>query len=461
MPTINQKTLAIAVALAFPLPAAAVCVNPGGTAGCFASIQEAIDSAAFGDTVTVAPGTYYQGNIRMNQQVNLAGAGRDITVIDASLDNGDGTRRNSRDQVIHYSNDFNPRVTSTISGVTIRGGYRGVYAGRFNTVTLQGVRLTGNGPGSGAGAFINAERLIIRDSLVDHNFALEGLGCDWYWAGGGGGGIGSGCGGGVVQVYNSTITANRAYQLGGGVLLGGWDDVFENSTLSDNTVDASGDPGLGTAGGILAGFGRLSHSTIAGNNANGRHGGGILIGPEMTMVATVLQGNSDGDCIGPGPTSLGYNIASDTTCALSHSTDLAASDAALGALADNGGGLPTQVPGALSVAIDRVPAADCTLAADQRGVARPQGAGCDSGAVEATALEQLAALADSVEDVGPGHSLAAKLDAALAAAAGGKSCASLDAFMNEARAQSGRKIAADQASALIRAARRIASGLGC
>jgi hypothetical protein len=68
----------------------------------------------------------------------------------------------------------------------------------------------------------------------------------------------------------------------------------------------------------------------------------------------------------------------------------------LGPLQDNGGPTETHalLPG--SPAIDAIPPAECTydddgdpgtppvpLATDQRGVARPQGAGCDIGAFEA------------------------------------------------------------------------------
>ena len=382
MPAINQTTKSLvtgAVIAALSPLAHASCVNVGGTGGCFASIQAAIDSAAFGETITLAAGLYYEGNIRMNQQVDRGGAGRDATIIDGSVDNGDGTRSNSRNQVIHYSNNFDPRVTSTISGVTIRGGYRGVYAGRFNTVTLQSVRLTGNGPGSGAGAFINAERLIVRDSLVDNNVATEGLSCDWYWDGGGAGGIGAGCGGGTVQIYNSTIKDNYAYGLGGGILLGGFDDVVENSTISGNQADEYGRADPSGLGAVLGGFGTVRFSTFA-NNA----GGGVYFSDQMHARGNLIQNNPgrDGNCWNAASLSEGYNVSSDASCTFGHPTDLASTDAMLQPLANNGGALQTHALVAHSPATDLVPAADCGLATDQRGVSRPQGANCDAGAFE-------------------------------------------------------------------------------
>jgi hypothetical protein len=39
--------------------------------------------------------------------------------------------------------------------------------------------------------------------------------------------------------------------------------------------------------------------------------------------------------------------------------------------------------GAGSVLVDAIPIAACLIPADARGVVRPQGAGCDVGAVEA------------------------------------------------------------------------------
>lgn len=48
----------------------------------FGSIQAAIDAASYGDTVIVAPGTYYEA-ITMKEGVDVIGSGRDQTTIDA------------------------------------------------------------------------------------------------------------------------------------------------------------------------------------------------------------------------------------------------------------------------------------------------------------------------------------------------------------------------------------------
>jgi hypothetical protein len=65
---------------------------------------------------------------------------------------------------------------------------------------------------------------------------------------------------------------------------------------------------------------------------------------------------------------------------------------------------------------------------------------------------------------GPENSLITKLEDALAAVASGDTataCSSLTAFINESRAQSGKKLTADQATQLITAAQEIKSHLGC
>lgn len=49
------------LALLATAQAATLCVNPGGTGGCFASIQAAVDTTAGGDTISIAAGTYVEG----------------------------------------------------------------------------------------------------------------------------------------------------------------------------------------------------------------------------------------------------------------------------------------------------------------------------------------------------------------------------------------------------------------
>jgi len=80
------------------------------------------------------------------------------------------------------------------------------------------------------------------------------------------------------------------------------------------------------------------------------------------------------------------------------------------------------------------------------------------------AQEQLADLAQAVLDVGPGTSLAAKVKQAqtyLAQHDVANACATLDTFIAQVRAQSGKSIPAATASALVADATRIKAVLGC
>ena len=82
--------------------------------------------------------------------------------------------------------------------------------------------------------------------------------------------------------------------------------------------------------------------------------------------------------------SIGYNIESPgNTCGFDpDGTTVDVPDPMLGPLQDNGGPTETHalLPG--SPALDQIPAVDCEVTEDQRGVARPQGPACDVGAFE-------------------------------------------------------------------------------
>jgi hypothetical protein len=91
----------------------------------------------------------------------------------------------------------------------------------------------------------------------------------------------------------------------------------------------------------------------------------------------------------PSTTSHGFNFSDDTSCGFTAATDKQnGADPKLGALANNGGGTSTRLPQPGSPLIDAIPTGSCQadgasgITTDQRGVTRPQGPGCDIGAVE-------------------------------------------------------------------------------
>jgi parallel beta-helix repeat protein len=62
-------------------PVAVECVNPGGTGGCFSTIQGAINAASPGDTVNVFPGTYDEDVTVNKSNLKLLGSGANVTNI--------------------------------------------------------------------------------------------------------------------------------------------------------------------------------------------------------------------------------------------------------------------------------------------------------------------------------------------------------------------------------------------
>jgi hypothetical protein len=142
-------------------------------------------------------------------------------------------------------------------------------------------------------------------------------------------------------------------------------------TVSDNAV------GLGGTGGAPPGGG------APGANGQAGGGGGIAdlaagcSGACIRLANSIVAVNGGGNCSGSITDGLRDLVFGDSTCPGANA------DPKLRPLQNNGGPTPTMALPADSAAIDGVPAAgaDCP-ASDQRGVARPQGAGCDIGAYE-------------------------------------------------------------------------------
>ncbi len=244
-------------------------------------------------------------------------------------------------------------------------------------------------------------------------------GADW---GGVGGGILSG---GTLRLLRTTISANSARSFGGGLAAAYPGSIsLLQSTVSGNWVDSCGCDRYecyGGGGGIalpVPASLALHYSTVGDNPC--LDWGGLYPAPEPIFIGIGGAITSEGSVIAGGcfapegdrwtSTSLGHNLDSWGSCGFIDPTDLRFVDPLLGPLADNGGPTPTHalLPG--SPALDAIPAADCTddddddpgtpevpLARDQRGAVRPQGAGCDIGAFEATACS------DGLDDDGDGQ----------------------------------------------------------
>jgi hypothetical protein len=107
-----------------------------------------------------------------------------------------------------------------------------------------------------------------------------------------------------------------------------------------------------------------------------------------TLIAHTSRGGDCSGSVAANDHNLMQSALAADTCGLSDDpgNSRIGVDPLLGPLADNGGGTQTHalLPG--SPAIDAGNNATC-LAIDQRGIARPQGAACDIGAVEAQASQ--------------------------------------------------------------------------
>jgi hypothetical protein len=230
---------------------------------------------------------------------------------------------------------------------------------------------------------------------------------------GGGGTEAEGFGGGLelssggknntlaLSIDHSAFTGNtaggggtEASGIGGGLsFASGGAGVVQTLTIANSTVSANNAGGAGTAangfgGGVIFGTGTatLSHVTVANNSAGGS--GGTASGGGLSLQSvgsggvgnSIVAANSGGNCATAVP-SAGHNIDDGTTCGFTGTGDKSATDAKLGPLGEHGGATLTQMPLAGSPAIDGGDLATCPPS-DQRGVSRPQGGGCDIGAVE-------------------------------------------------------------------------------
>jgi parallel beta-helix repeat protein len=201
------------------------------------NIQMAIDVAASGDEILVAPGTYLSTGsavlIPANMTVTLRSTHSRAAIIDA--------QGLSQGLIVYGTN-------SLVEGFTIRNGVmEGNYGG--------GVVITTSGT--------------VRDCLVVSNRTTAGAGGIWIY--------------GPAIVENCTIQGNRAFGSGGGaVFYSNSRGLMKNCMISDNLSSNYG-------GGVwISQGGTVSNCWISGNRSILDDGGGVYMTCEGTTNAGVL-----------------------------------------------------------------------------------------------------------------------------------------------------------------------------
>jgi parallel beta-helix repeat protein len=249
------------------------------------TIQAAIDAASNGDSVLVAPGTYFENINFMGKAITVTSSGGpSVTTI-----NGGGVGA-----VVTF--DTSEGSGSVLSGFTITNGLggtdsTGVGGGGIQidsaSPTITGNVITSNSAGVngyGAGISARASSALIQGNEITNNHGESREG--------GGVFIGDS---GSVQLIGNHISSNVAY-LGAGVAVNpSATPTIENNTITGNTAKR-GNIGASEGGGIFSyGFAAIIQNLISGNSAE--QGGGVYLQGEPTpsLVSNTIANNDSAD----------------------------------------------------------------------------------------------------------------------------------------------------------------------
>ena len=163
---------------------------------------------------------------------------------------------------------------------------------------------------------------------------------------------------GVTPLRNVTFYGNSAAN-GGGIYIAESSPALTNVTFSGNTASTNGGAIYNTS---TSGSPHLLDSIFWGDSSNEIYS--TVGSPIMSIENSIVAGG----------------CPSGATC-----NSVSFGDPHLGLLQSNGGFTQTMAPGVGSAAIDAANPGTCTNR-DQRGIARPQGDGCDMGAYEVRAM---------------------------------------------------------------------------
>jgi predicted outer membrane repeat protein len=248
---------------------------------------------------------------------------------------------------------------STISGnMAFDGG--GIYNELYAKITINRSVIELNHATSRGGGIRNRGELVIMDSLFYKNTAvIDGGGIVAFLAKGA-----------SMTITNSTFSENSAGS--GGAINSEYPTTITNSTFSGNTAANGGaiyNFATAYSDDTTTGAMTVTSSTFVNNSISNNNNGALTL--KNSIVAGAICSGTIIDGLG--------NLRTDSSC-----LGITVADPLLGPLALNDPGTTaTHALLAGSPAIDAAVAANCP-ATDQRGVDRPQGAGCDIGALSSS-----------------------------------------------------------------------------
>jgi hypothetical protein len=270
--------------------------------------------------------------------------------------------------------------TFSSNSAFLSGGGGGGISNWSGTLTVRNSTISGNTTpaGNGGGIFSAFGVVEITDTTISGNVASLGGGFFRSQRG-------------KTTVTNSTFSGNEA-EFGGGIVNLPNEGEPPALTLTNSTFFGNGASFWG--GGIFneGGTVEATNTTLSGNEAE--EGGGIFYRRGTATLRNTIVANSPsgGNCSTESVGTIteitdgGYNIDDGTTCDFSEATGSLSNTNPLldpAGLQDNGGPTPTIALLPDSPAVDLVGEEACPPPeTDQRGVERPQGEACDSGAFE-------------------------------------------------------------------------------
>lgn len=276
-----MKTCPIAIALFVALSAlstaeAATIRVPADAA----TIQQAIEAAAAGDTVLVSPGTYVENITFRGKAITVASEqGPAVTIID-------GNRTGS---VVTFASGENRNAV--LAGFTVRNGANSFSGGgvliQNSAPSIIGNWIVNNGACSGAGIYSYFSSPLIKGNTISRNYVYACSGAS---------GLGVYIGGdSAAELVENVISENSGFANGGGVtLFAAGRAVLRGNVIARNVT--SGFSPCTSGGGIW--MVNFSQATIVNNLVVGNVagcGGGFYWGGSTGVTTFVNNTFADND----------------------------------------------------------------------------------------------------------------------------------------------------------------------